>query len=188
MPFPEDRESQVVAPLHESATTVSTYPPHDNDLGYDVRLVTSDNPERGKNDAIGTPQDGFHIVDTQHDSLASHIKDTQFVNLEPETQVINENSMSPFSKLSPLSKKVLGNIDNGSAIESFPLGVHTTPLAIIERPKEVDNVPFCFKYTKAAKPLIGQPNKALGGKPLEEKIRTKPLELPLSTTKEHHSG
>ena len=157
MACPEEEESQVLIQGFKIPTDIPSSLLSLRDASGAARHDVGNESCRHIDDLV-TDQNIFN-PETQYDSLANHIDETQFVMLEPETQAFDLNPLTPNSRrvLEPVS---VGTITTIEAFTNMPF------ISTFERPKDLDigedELRSGFKFDKAPKPVAGQFSRSHG--------------------------
>jgi hypothetical protein len=150
MTCPEEKEIQVVDPGFEPPTDIPSSPLSLRDAGDAARHDVGNEGCRRMDDIVA--DQNFREPETQYESLASHIDETQFVTLEPETQAFDSDP------LTPNSRRVLEHVDAGT-ITTIEASANLPFISAFERPDldiGEDELRSGFKFDKAPKPVAGQ--------------------------------
>jgi len=145
MPFTQEQESQIVAPLYGPPFSVPSSPTA-HEVLHSFAQSNKGSSSFQESDTIDNP----HEQEAEQYSLKSRVAETRFVDLEHDTQALDD-----VGELSPTSQRLLQPILTGPSGEALSKG-HTVVAFV--RPNAVgeEDPGAGFKFTAVAKPAISQ--------------------------------
>ena len=140
MARPEEQESQIVNPGYDMS---SSPPPNLHDAGHAVQDGEGSGGHQNSDDTLSDPNP--QEAEAQQESFGSHIEETQFSGLYPETQQFDETEPS-LQTPTKLSQPIIADSNLSAARPASP------PFVSFLRPTISDSADDSgFKFGKARK-------------------------------------